>query len=455
MKKRRAVIARSVLTALVLFGCLSGCITYPNPAHAPRDRAFIRYWPATDRTRLRVAIKDNIDLKGVITTAGSRYLLTHGQPATEDAACLAGVRAQNVQIVGKTNLTEFAISPSGLNDYFGTPRSPFSHWPRLLIPGGSSSGSAVAVARGDADVGLGTDTAGSVRVPAACCGVVGLKTTFGLISTKGCFPVDPQALDTVGPIARTIADTVRGMDLLQPGFQAKYQAAVAAQPDGRRIRIGRLYLSGTDPKVDQAIDYALKNGPFHVIVLGPAFKDQWLQAKTDGDTMAAASVWVRDSQFLDKIGVAGRTLGTIIFGRLNYPGPYQQSLSRRPAWQHTLRLIFRQVDFIVVPTLKSRPPGVPWIFNKSALEARVLGDQNTVPVNFAGNPALAVPVPMDDKIVPVTSLQLIGPPKSEAALLNVGRIIEAKRPQLEKGIHSSATGQQSEQQSGQQGQQSG
>ncbi|MBV8587316.1 MAG: amidase, partial [Verrucomicrobia bacterium] len=166
MKKCRAVIARSFLTALVLFGCLSGCITYPNPAHAPRDRAFIRYWPATDRTRLRVAIKDNIDLKGVITTAGSKYLLTHGQPATEDAACLAGVRAQNVQIVGKTTLTEFAISPSGLNDYFGTPRNPFSHWPRLLIPGGSSSGSAVAVARGDADVGLGTDTAGSVRVPA-------------------------------------------------------------------------------------------------------------------------------------------------------------------------------------------------------------------------------------------------------------------------------------------------
>jgi amidase len=441
MKKRRAVIARSVLTALVLFGWLSGCMTYPRPAHAPRDRAFIDYWPATDRTRLRVAIKDNIDLKGVITTAGSKYLLRHGQPAAQDAACLAGVRAQNVQIVGKTNLTEFAISPSGLNDYFGTPRSPFSHWPRLLIPGGSSSGSAVAVARGDADVGIGTDTAGSVRVPAACCGVVGLKTTFGLISTKGCFPVDPQNLDTVGPMARTIDDVVRGMELLQPGFQAKYQAAVAAKPDARRIRIGRLYLNGTDPEIDRAIDYALNSGPFHVTVLGPAFRDQWLQAKTDGDTMAAASVWQRDSPYLDKFGVAGRTLGTIIFGRLSYPGPYQQALSRRAAWQHTLRLIFQQVDFIVVPTLKSRPPGVPLIFNKSTLEGRVLGDQNTTPVNFAGNPALAVPVPMNDKIVPVTSLQLIGPPRSEAALLNAGRIIEAKRPQLAKGIHASATRQ--------------
>jgi Asp-tRNA(Asn)/Glu-tRNA(Gln) amidotransferase A subunit family amidase len=441
MNKCRAAIARSAVAALVLVGWVSGCSIAKNPAYAPHDRAFIDYWPATDRTRLRVAIKDNIDLKGVITTAGSKYLFTHGQPAAQDAACLAGIRAQNVQIVGKTNLSEFAISPSGLNDYFETPRSPFSRWPRLLIPGGSSSGSAVAVARGDADVAIGTDSDGSVRVPAACCGIVGLKTTFGLISTKGLFPVDPQHLDTVGPLARTIADVVRGMDLLQPGFQAKYQAAVTARPDARRIRVGRLYLSGTDPRIDQAIDHALNSGPFHVIVLGPAFKAQWLQAKADGDAVAAAAVWLSDNQYLDKWGVSGRTKGTILFGALNYPTAYRQALSRRAAWQHTLRLIFRQVDFIAMPTINSRPPGVPFIFNKSSLEARVLGDQNTAPVNFAGNPALAVPVPVNDKIIPVTSIQLVGPPGSEAALLNAGRIIEAKRPQLEKGIHSSATSQ--------------
>ena len=134
-------------------------------------------------------MKDNIDMKGVVTSAGSEYILEHNPPAARDADCLAIARTRNVRIVGKTNLSEFAVAPSGLNDYFRTPKNPLSNR-RKLIPGGSSSGSAVAVANGSADVAFGTDTAGSVRVPAACCGVVGLKTTFGLISTKGLFPVE-------------------------------------------------------------------------------------------------------------------------------------------------------------------------------------------------------------------------------------------------------------------------
>jgi amidase len=112
-----------------------------------------------------------------------------------------------VRIVGKTNLSEFAVAPSGLNDFFGTPKNPLSKR-RKLIPGGSSSGSAVAIANGTADVAFGTDTAGSIRVPAACCGVVGLKTTFGLISTKGVFPIEPRHLDTVGTIGKDVAHVV-------------------------------------------------------------------------------------------------------------------------------------------------------------------------------------------------------------------------------------------------------
>src|SRR5258707_6000259 len=94
---------------------------------------------------------------------------------------------------------------------------------RRFIPGGSSSGSAVAVADGSADISFGTDSAGSVRVPAACCGVVGLKTTFGLISIKGVFPVEPKHLDTLGPIARDVAHLVQGMDRLHNGFAARYR----------------------------------------------------------------------------------------------------------------------------------------------------------------------------------------------------------------------------------------
>src|ERR1041385_3686632 len=166
-------------------------------------------------------------MKGVVTTAGSNFFLLTHQPAKADAACLAIARRRNVVIVGKTNMTEFAVAPSGMNEYFGTPRNPLRSF---LIPGGSSSGSAVAVANGEADVAFGTDTAGSIRVPAACCGIVGLKTTHGLVSIEGVHPIEAAHLDTVGPIARDIEGTVRGMDLLQGGFSGRYKQAVAAKP---------------------------------------------------------------------------------------------------------------------------------------------------------------------------------------------------------------------------------
>ena len=170
-------------------------------------------------------------MKGVVTTAGSEIFSATHKPAEKDAPCLAIARRRNVQIVGKTNMTEFAVSPSGMNEYFGTPVNPLK---RNLIPGGSSSGNAVALASGMADVAFGTDTAGSIRVPAACCGIVGLKTTYGLVPIEGVYPVEPKHLDTVGPMGKDIAHTVQGMELLQDGFAAKYAAAKAAKPTARK-----------------------------------------------------------------------------------------------------------------------------------------------------------------------------------------------------------------------------
>ena len=219
-------------------------------------------------------------MKGVVTTAGSEIFSKTHKPAEKDAPCLAIARQRNVQIVGKTNMTEFAISPSGMNEYFGTAVNPLK---RNLIPGGSSSGNAVALASGMADVALGTDTAGSIRVPAACCGVVGLKTTYGLIPIEGVYPVEPKHLDTVGPMGKDIAHTVQGMELLQDGFAAKYAAAKAAKPTARSIRVGRLKLKGTDPKIDQAIDDALAKTGFQVVELDESLSDKFEQAKKDGN----------------------------------------------------------------------------------------------------------------------------------------------------------------------------
>ena len=150
-----------------------------------------------------------------MTSAGSEYLYKHAKPAKEDAECLRIARKRGVTIVGKTNLSEFAVGVSGSNYYFGTPINPVA---KDRVPGGSSSGSAVAVAMNLADVALGTDTAGSIRVPAACCGVAGLKTTFGLVSTKGVYPLTPKYLDTVGPMAKDVDGLVVGMGLLQENF---------------------------------------------------------------------------------------------------------------------------------------------------------------------------------------------------------------------------------------------
>ena len=417
-----------MLVGLLLVTLLDGCGVLQGPsASYSYDHAFIRYWPPRKESRgLRLAVKDLIDMKGVVTTAGSHYVAETSQPATSDAVCLMIARARNVQIVGKTNLSELAVAPSGVNDFFGTPRSPLNKHSNL-IPGGSSCGSAVAIANGLADIAFGTDTAGSIRVPAACCGIVGLKTTFGLVSLQGVFPVEPKHLDTVGPMAKDVDHVVQGMDLLQDGFVARYRAAVAAKPSAKKIRIGRLYLTGTDPKIDQAVDEALVRAKFEVVPLDQVFKDKWNQAKRDGNTLAAAGVWISDGKFFDKlIGVSARTKAIIALGGFDFVTNYQSAVRRQAAWQQALHDTFERVDFIALPTLQKLPPKIPTAATAAFNEAQILNLQNTVPVNFAGNPALALPIPVSDKILPATSLQLVGPRLSEADLLNAGRLVEAR-----------------------------
>jgi amidase len=156
---------------------------------------------------------------------------------------VAAVRRAGGRIVGTTALTELCWDESGINEALGTPVNPLD---AALVPGGSSSGSAVVVARGEADVALGTDTGGSVRIPAACCGVAGLKTTWGRIPLAGVHPLSPS-YDTVGPIARDVAGLVLGMQLLEPGFAPR----PVDRPVVARIR------PPASPVADAAVDRAL------------------------------------------------------------------------------------------------------------------------------------------------------------------------------------------------------
>src|SRR6266404_2729782 len=406
------------LASLVL---CSGCALLPRPNKLSGNRAFIKYWPPDPNSKgLRLAVKDNIDMKGVITTAGSEIFSVTHKPAEKDAPCLAIARQRKVQIIGKTNMCEFALSPSGMNEYFGTAVNPLN---RRLIPGGSSSGNAVALASGMADVAIGTDSAGSVRVPAACCGVVGLKTTYGLIPLEGCYPVEPQHLDTVGPMGKDIAHTVQGMELLQNGFAARYAAAKAAKPTARGIRVGRLKLKGTDPKIDHAIDDALAKTGFQVVELDETLREQFDQARKDADIVASAGGWMSDGKF--QLLVTARTQSVLRLGQINYATSYRAALARRGAWQRALGNVFEKVDFIALPTLQKNPPELPLLNLRVGIrEAQMLPLQNTAAVNLAGNPALALPVPVRRENARVTSLQLIGPRLSEADLLNAGRLVE-------------------------------
>jgi len=430
MKKRRCVIAQYILPGLLLMSFFSADASpQKRPANRSGDHAFIVYWPPPENSKqLRLAVKDLIDMKGVVTTAGSEYVATTSAPASQDAKCLELARERNVQIVGKTNLTEFAVTVSGKNSYFRTPRN-LPDGKHRFIPGGSSSGSAVAVETGMADVAFGTDTAGSIRLPAACCGIFGLKTTFGLVPLKGVFPISPKHLDTVGPMAKDMPHLVQGMDLLQRGFAAQYERAVAANPSAKDIRIGRLYLDGTDPAIDKALDDALAAKRFKVIRLNQAFKAKWEQAQKDGKTVAFADVWFSDQKYTDKKGVRGTTKTVINLGKLDSTDNYKNALKRQAAWQRDLRQVFKKVDFIALPTLQKLPPKFPFFGRTVVFELEVFSTQNTAAVNFAGNPALAMPIPMPakGKTVPVTSLQLVGPRLSEAELLNAGRLIEAGR----------------------------
>src|SRR5947199_5345915 len=193
----------------------------------------------------RLAVKDLIDVQGVPTTAGCKAVADAAEPAEKDAACMAGARAAGARIVGKANLHELAFGATGVNAWYGTPVNPLDP---ALVPGGSSSGSAVAVANDEADVAYGSDTGGSVRIPSACCGTAGLKTTHGRIPLDGVWPL-ASSLDTIGPMARDVAGLVAGMQLLEPGFE------VAGAPPAT---VGRFRpADGVHPEIDLAVDRAL------------------------------------------------------------------------------------------------------------------------------------------------------------------------------------------------------
>jgi amidase len=304
-------------------------------------------------------------------------------------------------LAGKTNLHELAYGISGINAAFGTPVNPLDP---LRVPGGSSSGSAVAVASGEADVSYGSDTGGSIRIPAACCGIAGLKTTWGRIPLTGVWPLAPS-MDSVGPMARDVAGLIAGMQLLEPGF-----SVTAPAP---RV-VGRVVI-GAESIIDDAVDSALAATGWEVLRVELDGLDQ---ATTAAMTVLDAEAWASDSVHAETVP---DKIGRDVLARLRAastitPAALRAARERAAHWRATLSSLWDRVNLLALPTLLGFPPTL----DRSRDMLRIRG--LTSPVNLAGVPALALPVPAGGPLP--ASIQLIAPAGGEESLLAAGAVLE-------------------------------
>lgn len=364
-----------------------------------------------------IGLKDLIDQKGIPTTNGAAFEAT---AADRSAAVVRRLEDAGAVIIGRTGLHEFAFGFTSENEHFGPVRNP---WDPDLSPGGSSGGSGAAVAAGVVPAAIGTDTGGSVRVPAALCGVAGLKVTHGRVPLDGVTPLAPSQ-DTVGPIARSVADL------------AAVYAVMAADPapvpdvDVEALRIG-VPVQWTGGVIDRSTRQAFEDILERIAGTGAAVEgvDEPALAITD-EAAAAVSIEI--------IAVHGERLrtephryGTDVAERLrraeSVPASYAEAARE---WDHaaqqTLEGLFGEFDVLATPTVGStrKTIGVPDIdiAGERVYHLRVLS-QYTRPVNRTGNPALALPIPASG--APPASLQLVGPRHGEGPLLGVGAALEA------------------------------
>jgi amidase len=264
----------------------------------------------------------------------------------------------------------------------------------------------VAVATDEADVAYGSDTGGSIRIPAACCGIAGLKTTWGRVPLDGVWPLAPS-FDTIGPMARTVGGLVTGMQLLEPGFSV-------AGVDGADLVVGRLPVEA-DPAITAALDRAL-----HVVgwecreLTVPGWEDATLQA----GLLLVVEGWGSDAALVaeDPDGISDGVRARLELGGSFDRETVAAAWGVQRAWKETLERAFDEVDLLVTPTLSIFPPDLQ--DGDDLLVSRC-----TLPVNLAGVPALSLPVPTGGPLP--ASMQLIGPAHGEARLLAAAALIEA------------------------------
>ncbi len=401
-----------------------------------------------------VAVKDNMCTRGIATTCSSRILQDWRPPY--DATVVTRLRAAGAVIVGKTNLDEFAMGSSTENSAFGPTRNPYDPG---RVPGGSSGGSAAAVAAGLAPLALGSDTGGSIRQPAAMCGVVGMKPTYGTVSRYGLVAF-ASSLDQIGPFARTVADAALLFDVIgghdpmdSTSLDRPSPRSVLALLDdvaGLRVGVVRELLEGADAPIAAAVESAAEAlaaagasvGECSVPEVRHALPAYYLLAPAEASSNLARYDGVRyglrvDADDVEAMNASTRAagfgaevkrrimLGTYALSAGYYDAYYGQAQKVRTLILESFERAYQQADVLLGATTPTTAFAIgakvqdPW--------AMYLSDVFSVPSNLAGHPAVSVPFGCDDAGLPV-GVQVLAPALGEPALLRAASVIERSAP---------------------------
>jgi aspartyl-tRNA(Asn)/glutamyl-tRNA(Gln) amidotransferase subunit A len=374
-----------------------------------------------------LALKDLIDTAGVRTTAAS--LLFKDRIPAQDAEIVRRLKAAGAVLLGKQNLHEFAYGGSSMISAFGEVRNA---WNREHITGGSSGGSATAVAARLGYGAIGTDTAGSVREPAALCGVVGLKPTYGRVSARGVIPLS-TSLDHVGPIARTVADVtvifaaIAGYDRAdKASVDAPVEDYVAALGKNLQpLRVGvpkKFFFEDLDAEVASATNHALSG----LAAMGAEIRDIELPVPTDR-TLQIAEAYAVHAEFVarDPELYQPETLRRIRTGQNVSPETVLECRRDLERARRDIVSIFADVDVMVTPTTPIVAPTIAELKRNPDLlrPQELLLLRNTRPINVWGLPAISVPCGFTEGGLPI-GLQIIGPHWGEAVVLQVAHAYE-------------------------------
>lgn len=352
-----------------------------------------------------LAVKDLFDTAGLVTTYGSPLFADHVPAQT--APAVAALEAAGYGLAGKTNLHEFAYGTTSENPHFGVvpnPRAPGR------VAGGSSGGNAAALVLEAADLALGTDSGGSVRIPAACCGVVGFKPTYGLVSLEGCFPLAPS-FDHAGPMARDVRACEDALRALVRGF------APAALRSLEEVRVAVAWAEGAEPLVRARVEEAAARFPRRERMELPL-------PHGVGRLFGYEVAGVHRELYAQNADLYGEDLRIKIERCLAVTAAEAEQAARaREAYREAMREALAGFDLVLTPTLPCVAPPVG-AGGTGDLAVRETLISRTFPFNALGWPALALPCGEAEDGLPA-SVQLAGRPGEDALVLAAGRLLEA------------------------------